>query len=269
MTPGEYALAQRAFGQRVVCQNGRFWRRVRPCFFRPLLVWEPITEARVALPGAFLGGCQYVVANGGEANSTLSFLVYDRPHEYALAEQSHNRRRLILLALKNFVFKSVSDPREFKEQGYFAYLDFYRRTNYAYKSERTRRSGFEKWADALFGIRKAVVVGGYDSRGLAAVSVSYWVNDTLVYATLFSATEALRKHVCEGMLHVIRQIACEQAGIQQVLARTFDGGCGRDHYYLLRGCALVRKPARLVLKPVTHALLKTFLATQYAKVRGG
>jgi hypothetical protein len=139
---------------------------------------------------------------------------------------------------------------------------------YKYKPERTRRTEFEKWAQTVFDFTKAVLLGGYDTNGLVAVSVSYWVNDTLVYSTLFSGTEALRRNVCEGMLHVVRQIACEQSQIRQLLTRTYSGGSSIDHYYLIRGCKLVNKPAKFVLNPVAHAFLKTFLPRQYGRVKG-
>jgi hypothetical protein len=130
MTPAEYARIEQDLGQAVVCKNGRFWRRVRLGFYRPLLVWEPITEPNVALPGTFLGGCQYQVTDTQQANSAMSFLVHDQVHDYSLGALGHQRRRLIKLALKSFVFKPIEDLREFKDRGYLTYVDFYQRTKY-------------------------------------------------------------------------------------------------------------------------------------------
>jgi len=268
MTAADYARIERELGQPIICKDGTYWRRVRPFFYRPLLVWEPIVEPLVTPPGTVVGGAQYLVTDATIANSSMSFLMYERVHEYSLAGLEHNRRRLIKHALRDFNFKPIDDLREFQERGYSAYVDFFQRTKYSYKSERTQRNEFENWAATIFAFPKAILLGGYDAKGLVAVSVSYWVNDTLVYATLFSGTDALRRNVCEGMLHVVRQLACEQPQIKQMFTRPYNGGCGMDQYYLIRGCKLVTQPAKLVLNPVTHTLLKRCFSRQYAKIHG-
>ena len=112
------------------------------------------------------------------------------------------------------------------------------------------------------------VLGAYSGMILAAVSVSFWVNGTLIYATLFAESEAQGKGVCELMLHELRMAAAQNTGISQILIRTYQGGNSRDQYYLLRGCKLVSKPAHLHINPVAEFLLRRFAPGAYAKLRG-
>src|SRR5262249_46686267 len=148
------------------------------------------------------GGFQCAVADPREANASMGFLMLDAPHDYALESLDHNRRRLIKNAAKHFTVRPIADVTHFAANGFRAYSSFYERTRYNYKSERARHAGYARWAEAIMACPKAFVLGGYGATGqLEAVSVSYWVGATLIYATFFSHTEALRKGVGEAMFH--------------------------------------------------------------------
>ena len=264
----EYAAVQAAFGAKLKRRNGVYWRQIRPFFYRPLLptVAVPAPEAGLRSPG--LGGFQHVVDQEAQANSTMNFLVYEKPGEYALENVGHQRRRQIRLAAKNIRIHPLRSLPELVQQGYPAYLSFYERTGYDYLSERRRHAGFEKWASQILGHAKTIVLGAYATTGLVAVSVSYWVDETFVYSTLFAGTEALRLGVCELMLHEVRRTAAAHPGIREIFARGYQGGNSKDQYYQLRGATLARRPARFVLNPLATLALRTLAPRAYQQVRG-
>jgi hypothetical protein len=198
----------------------------------------------------------------------MSFLMLHDLTAYALDRLSHNRRRLINNAAKQMEIRVVQDLRELQEQGFAAYLSFYRRTRYHYLSDRRRKANFDRWAATLFSEPEALILGAYGSSGLAAVSVSFWVEGTLLYATHFSHSTALRQGGAELMFHTLRLAAGQTPGIQQVFVRRHQGGNSIDQYYLMRGAKLVRLPAQLQLHPALNWVLKHCLPHKYAVLRG-
>ena len=122
--------------------------------------------------------------------------------------------------------------------------------------------------DTLFSCPKTILLGGYGPDGLAAISSSYWVNRTLVYSTLICETGALKKNLGELMFHEVRQLAAREPGIAEIFVRPYQGGNSLDEYYLLRGCQLVRLPARLEVPSTVLRLLRWALPRQYELLSG-
>jgi hypothetical protein len=269
MTVEEYAEARRAIGDQVERRGRVYWSRSRCCFRRPLLLHEPLSLSPTEKPPVGLGGFEHVAASQRDANSTVSFLILDDLGSYGLNGLDHQRRRLIRNAARHFAVRPVTELAEFQEQGFQAYLSFYRRTHYAYHSERKRREHYRQWAKAVLDFPKSLVLGGYGPEGLTAISISYWVGDTLSYATFFSSTCALEKDIGELMFHALRETVGRQPGIRRIIVRRYQGGNGMDNYYLLRGARLVHEPACLCLNPFTGWLLKSFFPGRLALLQGG
>jgi hypothetical protein len=251
-----------------MCVENVWWRRVRPCFYRPLLPFEPYDESSLVSPGSWPAGFQHVVVDKRNSNSSMSWLVLDRIADYSLDALSHHRRRLIRKAAREFHVKRITDVAELQTSGYAPYLSFYERTRYRYRRDRTSRRHFADWAGMVTSHPKAIVLGGYDNRGLQAVSVSYPVEQTLIYATFFGHTSALKKNLGETMFHELRVAAAQQPAIREIIVRTYQGGTDHDRYYLIRGCQLLRKPARIVVAPPLLPLLQWFLPNQFARLVG-
>jgi hypothetical protein len=268
MSIDEFAEIQRALGEKIVKTGAVYWRRVRPFFFRPLLPYKAYEEDEIVAPCRYPGGFQYVVASQEKANSTMNFLMLDQVHEYSLDKLKHERRRLIKKASRQFEIRPLGDIKEFREQGYQAYLSFYKRTGYFYKANRIQKEKFGEWSDTIIKFPKAILLGGYGESGLVAVSISYLVDQTLIYATFFSDTVALQKGVGELMFHKIREVAAQHPDIREVFVRQYHGGNNQDKYYILRGCKFVRKPANLNLIFPAHMVLRSCFPKQYATLRG-
>jgi hypothetical protein len=265
MDPDEFAACQIARGERAERHGGVWWLRARRFFYRPLLPYQTYSLPEIDLPPIGFGGLQYAVANPQEANATMSLLMLENVRDYSLDAVSHNRRRLIKNAARQFVIHPMRDVAEFKEQGFVAYSSFYQRTHYKYKSERIRRDNYARWVDTILECPKAFILGGYERTGrLEAVSISYCVEETLIYSTFFSKTSALRKGIGELMFHALRETACSTPGLREVFVRRYQGGNGMDSYYLMRGARLVVKPAKVRLHPVARLILKFCFPPRYA-----
>ncbi len=264
----DYARLQALQGARIVEKGGVFWRQVRPLFFRPMVLPQELDPAHVVPPCSWPGAYQFAVAGNQVGNSTMSFLFYDELRDYTLENLSHNRRRLIKNAAKLFEVRPLSDLETLTAQGHSVYVSFFERTHYRFRSDRTQKQEFDRWAQTIFAFPSSFVLGAYDSKRLVGVSVSFWVHDTLLYATLFAESEAQRKGVGELMLHVLRTTVAQEHGIARILVRPYQGGTSHDQYYLMRGCKLVRKPALLRINPAVAMLLRSLAPAQYAKLRG-
>ncbi len=268
MSVDEFAASRVALGERVKRFGDVCWVRTRCVFHFPLLPYDACSPSE--LPPVGLGGFQHVVSDRRMANSVMSFLILDEVQGYSLAKLNQKRRWLIREASKHFTIERITDVNAFKEQGFLAYASFYRRTGYSYKSERKRKADYARWAESVLRFPKALVFGGFDQSGaLRAVSISYWVEQTLYYATFFCDTPALQKGVGESMLHVLREAVSRTPGIREVLVRKYQGGNGMDQYYLLRGAKLVHRPANLRLHPATSSMLKLLFPLRYSLLVGG
>jgi len=268
MTVEQFAAAQAALGTRVEKVGQVYWTRVRRFFGRPLLPYEAHAPAETEAPQAAWGGFQHVVTDERDANSTMNFLMLDDLGGYARGQLSHNRRRLINAAAKHLEIRPVRELGELQEQGFAVYSSFYQRTSYRYLSSRRHKENYCRWAATLFREAKTMILGAYGSGSLMAISVSYWVKGTLLYATYFSNTAALRQGASELMFHALREGVAQIPGIRQVFVRRYQGGNGMDQYYLMRGAKLVIKPARLRLQPAVAWVLKRWVPQQYALLRG-
>jgi hypothetical protein len=272
MTPEEFACYRRSFGEHVIVANGVFWRRVRPCFYRPLLPYQEYPPQSVSGPGmAFFGGFQHAVPPQGRTNSFLNLLLCEDPASYSPGDLDRHERREIKRAAEAFTVSLVTDVNEFKAQAYPVYRSFYKRTKYGYKSERRYEGSFSKWAEGLFQHPKIIVLGVYDkNRELGAIGVWCLVEDTLVYSTFFCDTKSLKMHVTGFMLHTMREAVAGSRAIKQIYIGNYkySAAKGIDDFYLARGCKLVSKPAWLQLNSLAAFGLKRYAPEQYGRLIG-
>ncbi len=271
MNVDEFAEAQLTLGEVIVKSATVYWCRVRPFFYRPLLPYKAYELDEIVSPCNYLdkslGGFQHVVTSWEKANSSMNFLILDQLHGYALEKLKHERRRFIKKASRQFEIRPLGDIKEFRDQGYRAYISFYKRTSYSYKAERTQKENFANWVDIIMK-SKALVLGGFGKSGLVAVALLYQVEQTLIYATFFSETEALRKGIGELMFHHIREAAAQRPEIHEIFVRKYHGGNGMDKYYMLRGCKVVKKPANLHISNRARFILMFCLPKQYEMLSG-
>lgn len=269
MSLSEFVDLQAQLGMRIERRGRHSWRRVRPFFYRPVLPTEEINQVEVQPPCGWPGGFQYGVSDSQQANSTIDLIVLEDLKDYSIEGLGHKRRNLIRSAAKRFEVRPLRSLEELKEHGYKVFLTFHNRTGYSYRSDRTNRAIFEGWSNALFKQPKSILLGAYSGGQLVGVSCSYWVERVLVYSTLFCDTEALKKNLGELLFHELRQLVARQTGIDCMLIRVYQAGNSLDQYYLLRGCKLVRKPARLEVPRVTQTFIRLAFPKQYALLRGG
>jgi hypothetical protein len=270
MTPGEYAAYERSMGATVVESEGIYWRRVRPGFYRPLLVFEPLNHLFVRPPcGVVWGGWQYAVCNPEWANGSISFLVFKSVAGYDLHCLEKKRRWEVRTAERVFTVRPLNGPEELSA-AYPVYVDFQRRTGYKYRSDRLDPACFAQWARQVFQHPGVLVLGAWHEECLRAVSILQRVGRTLIYATFFATGEALRRHVASLMLHGVRVLGAHLDGVAQIYAGLRKGGGEKsvDEFYLQRGCEVVTLPARLHVHPVTGWLLKTFRPDLWRRLLG-
>lgn len=271
MSADEYANFERSQGDRLVKVEGVYWKRMRPCFYRPLLYFREHPAASVRAPwSSLLGAFQHAVPASEAANSCLNMLIFEDPGAYSLQSLSWQRRKQVKLAAKEFTIRPVEDEREFSEKVYPIYLSFYERCQYKFYPERRHKEVFARWADTLYRTPKIVVLGGYRDGQLGGISVTHWVEDTLMYATMFCDTASLKLHLNSLMLHAVRAAAAGNPQIKQIFAGPYKYGeaKGVDDFYLVRGCKLARKPALLRINPLARAALKRCKPREYAKLYG-
>ncbi len=268
MSSADYAAVERSLGAQVTERNGVFWRRVRPFFYRPVLPVQEFSEAQTANAFGWPNGFQYALSGAGKTDSALNFIMLDNAPDYSVESLGRRRKQLIRAAGQMFQVKPLRDLREFQQQGFAAYRSFYERTGYTHRADRKNEAAFQQWAETVFKNPKVILLGGYGPDGLVGVSRSYWVGRTLVYATLFCETNSLKKNLGELMFHELRLLAAQEVGITEIFVRNYQGGNSLDNYYLMRGCKLVSKPAKIVMPAAVRAGIKYFLPKQHALLAG-
>lgn len=268
MTPGEYAAYERSMGATVLESDGIYWRRVRPGFYRPLLVFEPLNHLVVRPPyGAVWGGWQYVVCDWESANSRIHCLMYRRVHDYEV--DSRAKRRQIRSAERVFTVRRLNSPEELA-RAHGAYVDFQHRTGYKYRADRLDPARFMKWARDVFSNPRVLVLGACRDDLVHAVGIALLVEHTLVYSTFFASSDALKQNAASLVLHALRTVAAACSHVQQIFVgfRKTGKDAAKDEFYLQRGCEVVTLPARLHVHPVTGWLLRTFRPDLWRRLLG-
>jgi hypothetical protein len=269
MNVADFASFERFLGQRVIEVNRIYWRQVRPFFYRPLLTFQELSPGSVALPlTARLGGIQFAVGESTQGNSSLHFRIFENAAAYSIESLDYNRRRQVKLAAKRAVIRPITDVNEFKQRAYLVYLSFRERTQYSYGARRENRDYFSRWADMLFHTPKILILGGYRDGELGSVSLSFLIENTLVYATFFCDDMSLRLHLPDLMLHSVREFGAHCPGVDQVFAGMYKGGVGLDNFYALRGSKIVTKAASLRINPFADRVLRYCLPRQYGRLWG-
>ena len=269
LTIEEFVAFAGLLGPRIVRVGDLCWGEIRTCFYRPL---EPLLEfhPEAVRPPLLskVGGIQYAVPPGVEANSHLNWLIFDQTSAYSLASLDKNRRRQARLAARDFVLRPITEVGEFKQHAYPVYLSFYARTGYKVGAGRRDFAVFSEWADAVFRIPHILILGAYHQGKLGGVSISYQIHDTVIYATFFCDDQALDLYLSDLMLHTVRESAAVAPGVSRVFVGMYKGNRGLDDFYLLRGAKLVRQRARLEINPLARFLLQKFLPHQYRLLLG-
>jgi len=271
MSLEQFAAFQRAQGAEIVRIGDAYWRRLRPFFYRPLLPFREYPPDSTRTPfGAKLGGVQYAVPRGVEANSCLNVLLFDNPEAYSLESLDRRRRWEVRQAAKHFTVCPVESSDELIRKAYSTYCAFYLRTHYGYRSERRHLDGFSRWAESLFQFPEVSVFGAYRGCNLCAVGIWALVEDALIYLTMFCDEEALRLNVTALMLHTLREVGAGCPQVKQIFVGMYHhlGRKSIDDFYLLRGCRLIQKPARFCLNPAASLFLRLCMPRQYAKLLG-
>lgn len=270
MTLAEYAAYERDMGARVAESGGVFWRRVRPLFYRPLFLLEPLDAGGVTPPAeARWGGWQFVVGDPARANGSIDVLLFRNASAYSLDRLEKKRRWEVRTAQRHFTVRRIESPRELTE-AHPAYVDFQRRTRYGYRSDRVDARRFAEWAQAVFRHPKVRVLGAWEGGTLRAVSVLQRVGTTLLYSTFFASSGALHRHVASLMLHEVRRLAAESGCVDQVFAGLRKAGreASVDEFYLQRGCEIVRLPACLRVHPLTGWCLRMIRPGLWRRLSG-
>jgi len=269
MTIDEYANLERGNGTKLSKVDGIWWREVRPFFYRPLFPFVRIRAgAAKPPPASFCGGFQHLVSSPELSNSYMNFLVFDEVHNYSIDRLTHNYRKHIKKGLKYFVIKPVDNFQELITSGYQVYKSFHARTQYSWKSERTRQNYFTQWAQNLFHCPKLLILGAYSMSELSAISISYLVEDIVIYATFFSTTECLNLRVSEFMLHSIREMASQCYGAKYIFLGSLGSKRSLDDFKISRGCIVIAEPAYFRINPIILFLTKYFRNEDYKKLVG-
>jgi hypothetical protein len=268
MTVDEYASFQQANGMKLTRIDGIWWAEVRLFFYRPLFPFVKIEPNSLKYPLSFsVGGYKHVVPSEENSNCRMNFFVFDNLQEYSLDILSDKRRNKIRKGEKHFSLRQLHDAAGFADEGYPIYLSFYRRTRYSYLKDRLKKEYFSKWAKTLFEHPKVLVLGVYQNNELCAASVSYFVEDIIIDATLFSDEESQKYQVSDFILHQIREAAAF-TDAKYIFMGMVTGKRTLDDSKLMRGCNLVKMPAYYRLNPVALYFVKAFMKQSYKKING-
>src|ERR1051325_6625396 len=92
MSAEEFAAFEQLLGQKLLQVEGVFWSRVRPMFYRPLLLFEEYSGSLSAPKTAVLGGFHHAVPADEKANSFLNLLMFENIAGYSIDTLDYNRK---------------------------------------------------------------------------------------------------------------------------------------------------------------------------------
>lgn len=259
MTLEEYYQLERAMGSIIRVIQGRGWRQVRPGFWRPAFPFQTVPRGSAQVPvTSWMVGYQHAVDDWKQANSALRFIVYENPREYRLDREPKGFRQNVRRALKTFVVREIGGAKQFVEEAWPVYCSFWKRTRYAWRSDRIRRDRFAAWSAALFSSGKVMVFGAYRDGHLMGVNSVYQVGQVVVAGPTFCHTAALKDRVSDALLHVLRTVAAQCVDAVCLFRGMASGKPSLDAAKLERGALPVEVPAYCRLQPWAYLALRIF-----------
>jgi len=266
MTQDELAGYQRACGVNVVKIKGVWWIEPRRYFFRTLYPLQEIAPLQASYPLPHLiGGVLHLVPQHCAANTSMKLFLYDELSSYAPENLPTKQRWVIKKSTENFRARRILELEEFVESAYPIYASFYERTRYSYKKERSQRESFASWGRTLFEHPKIMILGAYHRGKLAAVDISYQVEELVIDDVFFASTESQGLRVTDFMVHTLRELAT--ACSARYLFRGFP--CGKkslDESKINRGCKIFKIPAHQKINPLALHLGRLFMNESYRKL---
>ena len=266
MTVDELAAYQKACGVRVVKIRDTWWVEPRPFFFRTLYPLAEIDPEFNNYPLLHLvGGVLHLVPSGVGSNTSMKLFLYDELKDYSISKMATKQKWVIKKSLENFTARRITDLNEFIDTAFPIYGSFYDRTKYSYKKERSQKEAFAAWARTLFDFPKIVITGAYHEGNLAAVDISYQVENLIIDDVFFSDSQSQGLRVTDFMVHTLREAAASSDA--RYLFRGFP--CGKqtlDESKIRRGCKIYRIPAYCKVNPVALMVGKLFMNESYRKL---
>ncbi len=256
MTIDEYAQNQQVNGINTLKIDDVWWAEVKPCFYRPLLPWIEIKPGSVKYPvKSIIGGVQHAVPAESSGNSRFNLFFLDDLQNYSLDRVCKKRRYKIKKGMSNFTINEITDCKDFKQQVYDIYVDFYHRTRYGYKKERLQKVQFNAWADSLFLNPKLLILGAWFQNKLCAINTSLKVKDVIIGASYFATTQSLSMCVSDYFMHFIHAAAAK-SNASRIFYGWATGERGLDDFKKSIGCSLVQLPAWYHINPAIMLLTK-------------
>lgn len=249
----EYARLEHRLGANVVWRDEVAWRRVRPFFWRPVFPYEAFEPGTVRAPAwARLGGYQHLVKAPAQANATLQYIVFRDAHKYSVDTLGRSHRKHLRRGLEYFSIVQYGELATFIAEAWPVYLDFYRRTHYAYRRDRLRRSRFEEWARILLECPSVRVLGAYGEGGLSGIMIGVRVENCVIGVSTFAASAALPFYVSDVLLHALRQEAAVAGDVNIVWLGYVARKESLNRFKLERGAVIEARPAWWHLNPIVR-----------------
>ena len=266
MTIDEYASFQRSSGANVVKIRDVWWTEARPFFFRPLFPFTAINPRFNSYPiQSMIGGVLHLVPSDVSGNSSMHMFLYDELKDYSLEKLGAKQRWIIKKGSDNFCARRINGLEQFVEEACEIYQSFYNRTGYFYKKERNDRAYFAAWARTLFQHPKIMVMGAYHQDRLAAVDISYQVDDVIIDDVFFSDTQSQPLRVTDFLVHTLREAA--KSSDARYIFRGFPTGKQTlDESKVTRGCKVFKLPAHCRINPLALYVGKAFMNESYRKL---
>jgi hypothetical protein len=266
MTLDEYGGFARACGTRVKKIHDIWWIEPRPLFFRPLF---PFTRIRPEFKNrpllSLVGGVLHPVPAGVSGNSHMHFFVFDDLSNYSMDKLNAKQRENIRKGMKNFSSRRLTNLDQFVEEAHPVYRSFYHRTNYFFRKDRLNKEIFAAWSKHFLDNPKVVVFGAYHQGKLAAIDISYQVEDIIIDDFFFSDTQSQSLKVTDFMTHTIRE-AARNSNIRLIFRGFPSGKRTLDESKILRGHRVLKLPAHFSLNRILLGLVKTFRRDNYEKL---
>ncbi len=269
MTLDEFAEYERGNGATVEKVEGVWWKAIRPLFYRPLFPYAKLDPGSVKPPAkSVFGGYQHAVIRPEGANSYLNPFQFQDIRTYSIGSVGKSSRKHIRNAARSLSVREITDPDYFIADAYPVYLEFYARTGYRWRKERTQHAKFAEYSRNLFAFPKVLIWGLYVGERLVGVNLSYVVQDVVFDASMFATSEALRLGASDLLWHTIRERASLVPEINCIYEGMPTGHPGIDHSKILRGCRVSALPACYRLNPLVHCVVKRFGKQALLKIKG-
>jgi hypothetical protein len=268
LTVEQTVAADSALDSRFHYSQGVWWREVKPFFYQPAAMLQPVAlGSAVPRPWLALGGYYHVVPTWGTANGKIVANQLSSIAEYALDRLKKQVRYEIRRGLGAFRIDRLTRMEDLSDDGYNIYLKWEKKVGKV-RVKRSNPKIFKRWINGVLRHPGNLTLGAYDHDRLVSYIIVRSVEGVAELAKSFTDPDYYRLSPSSALFYSYIEICRRNPRIHTICSGLQSMSSTLEAYKKKLGFEHVSYPAYIRLCPILRPLVRRLMPGQYSRLMG-